>query len=133
MLELSPIAATAMQLSDMMVGSEGAKPFLFRGRDGAEGFRNCGDGGFRNDTGVISWGACCRIVFSVVALLAILVKDDADDRREFASQGSEKSNSSSIESIEEVLLCVDDDDPDRFNSRSAGSKCSDGERGGVAA
>lgn len=39
MLELS-MAAPAMQLSDIMVGSDGAKPHLFRGRGGAEGFRN---------------------------------------------------------------------------------------------
>lgn len=131
-LELS-IAAPAMQLSDMIVGSDGAKPGLFRGRGGAEGFRNCGGGGFRNCKGSVFWGACCWIIFSVVVLLAILVNEDADERREFASHGSEKSNSSSIESIEEVLLCADDDDPDRFNSRLAGSKCSGGERGGVGA
>lgn len=131
-LELS-IAAPAMQLSDIMVGSDGAKPDLFRGRGGAEGFRNCGGGGFRKCTGAVCWGACCGVIFSVVVLLAMLVYDDADERREFASHGSEKSNSSSIESIEEVLLCADDADPDRFNSRLAGSDCSGGERGGVAA
>ena len=132
MLELS-IAAPAMQLSDMMVGSDGAKPDLFRSLGGAEGFRNCGGGSLRNCKGAVVWGACCWIVFSVVVLLAILVYDDADERREFASHGSEKSNSSSIESIEEVLLCADDADPDRFSSRLAGSECSGGERDGVAA
>lgn len=60
------------------------------------------------------------------------MNDDADERREFASHGSEKSNSSSTESIEEVLLCADEEDPDRCNSRLAGSGSSAGERGGVA-
>lgn len=134
MLELS-IATSAMQLSDIMVGSDGANPDLFRGRGGVDSFRNCGGGGFRNSTGAVSRavsrGACFWDIFSVVTLLAILVYDDADERREFASHVSEKSNSSSIESIEEVLLCADDDDPDRFNSRLAGSESSSGERGGV--
>lgn len=132
MLELS-IATSAMQLSDMMVGSDGAKPDLFRSRGGAEGFRNCRGGGFRNSRGAVSWGGCFWDIFSVVVLLAILVYDDPEERREFASHGSEKSNSSSIESIEEVLLWADDDDPDRFNSRLAGSESSDIEGGGVAA
>lgn len=120
------MAALAMQLSDIMVGRDGAKPPLFRGRDGVAGFRNCGGSAFRNGTGGVSWGDGSWIMFSVVALLAMLVNDDAEERREFASHGSEKSNSSSTESIEEVLLCADDDDPDRFNSRLAGRNCSNG-------
>ncbi len=87
----------------------------------------------RNCKGAVSWGGCRGVIFSVVVLLAILVKDDADERREFASHGREKSNSSSTESIEEVLLCADAEDPDRSNPRLARSGSSGGERGGVAA
>lgn len=100
------VADPLMQPSDMMVGSDGANATRFRER-GA---------GFKRRIGAIGlvtfWGAAS----SRVILLDMLVYDDAEERRESESQGSEKMESSIAESIDELLLCADEPDSERLYS-----------------
>lgn len=124
MLEIS-IAAPARQLSDMMVGSDGENAGFFRDRGGA--------GGFGKRIGVVSRKTCCWLIPSGLILLDIPMHDDAEERRESASHGSEKSNWSVTEWTVEPLLFSDDADADRLYSRLAGSEYPGGETCGAVA
>jgi hypothetical protein len=112
----------AMQLSEMIVGKEGAKRTLFLERGGT--------GGLRNRIGAIGREVLDSLVSFEAELLEVLVKDDAEERREPASSGVEKIESAISESTEELLLCADTSDPDRLYSLLGGRKFSGVERFG---
>lgn len=62
----------------------------------------------------------------------MLVHDDAEERRESVSKGSEKTESSIAESIEELLLCADEPEAERLYSLLIGSALSGVERSNEA-
>jgi len=112
----------AIQLSEMIVGKDGAKRTLFLER--------AGTGGLKNRIGAIGWEILDPPVSFEAVLLEVLVNDDAEERREPASSGVEKIESSIAESTEELLLCADTSDADRLYSLFGGREFSGVERFG---
>lgn len=94
----------AIQLSEMIVGNDGAKRTLFLDRGGPGGLKD------RIGAIAIGWEVLDPPVSEVVAL-EVLVNDDADERRLSVSPGVEKTEPS----IEELLLRSDISDPVRLN------------------